>query len=112
MNTFLSAAEAYRHILVYFHDNDLGGLAYSSHMGSVRSEVEETVLVHRGNLEYSYVRLILRFSVISWKLRITDRSIVAEALRDRFSLDTAHMPGVPCHMFSRVLDLEDLRYPH
>ena len=112
MNTLFGAAEAYRHILVHFHDNDLGSLTYSRHMGSVRSEVEETVLVHRGNLKYSYVRLILGFSVISRKLRVTDRSIVAEALRDCFSLDTAHMPGVPGHMFCRILDLEDLRHPH
>ena len=112
MNTFLSTAEAYRHIFIYFHDNDLGGLADSSHMGCVRSEVEETVLVHRGNLEDSDIRLVLGFSVISRKLGVTERSVVAEALCDRFSLDPAHMPGVPCHMFSRVLDLEDLRYPH
>ena len=59
MNTFLSTAEAYRHIFIYFHDNDLGGLADSSHMGCVRSEVEETVLVHRGNLEDSDIRFVL-----------------------------------------------------
>ena len=81
-------------------------------MGSIWSEVEITVLIHRSDLEYSYIRFGCGLTIVSRKLGITDRSIEAESLCDCLSLDTAHMPAVPGHVGSGVVDLEDLRDPH
>ena len=112
MNAVLKSAEADRHIFIDLYDDNLGSLAAGCHMGSIWSEVEITVLVHRSDLEYSYIRFGCGLTIVSRKLGITDRSIEAESLCDCLSLDTAHVPGVPGHMSCRVFDLEDLRYPH
>ena len=82
-------------------------------MGGVRSEVEVTVLIHRGYLDDGNVRLgHIAVPVEAGKLTVAHRRVEGESLFDGLALDAAHMPGVPGHMFRRVFNLEDLRYPH
>ena len=57
VDPFLGSAVAYRHVFVHFHDNDLGGFTYSSHVGGIGAEVEVSVLIHRSNLKNSDIRL-------------------------------------------------------
>ena len=112
MNAVLKSAQADRHVFIYLYDDCVSLLAHSRHVGGVRSEIEEAVLVHGSCLEHSYVERSLGVAVVSWKLRVADRSVEGEALGDGLSLNAAHMPGVPCQMLRRILNFENLRNPH
>ncbi len=112
MDAVFLAAQASRHILIDFHDNDLGALAAGSQMGCARAEIEVTVGIHRRHLKSSYPGRTRQIPVVSGKLGITDRRIEGISLRCRFPLDPPHMPGVPCQMFCRVFDFKNLRFPH
>ena len=81
-------------------------------MGSAGAEVEVAVLVHRSHLEDGDVQRVGTLAVVAGQLRIADGGVEREALCDGFALDAAHVPAVPGHVGSGVVDLEDLRHPH
>ena len=108
----LGAAEAARHIGVDFHDDLLGLFADGTQMGSTGPEVEVAVLVHRGHLKDRHIHGVRAVAVVAGQLGIADGGVEGEALRNGLALDAAHVPAVPCHMGSGVVDLEDLRHPH
>ena len=83
-------------------------------MGCVGAEVKEAVLVHGGCLEDGHIRTVFfgHIPVEAGQLRIAHGAVEGKALGNGFSLDAAHMPGVPGEVVSRVFDLEDLGDPH
>ena len=90
MYAVLEAAQADRHVFIHFHNHNLDFLTNGGHVGGVGAEIKEAVLIHGSNLEYSYIERSGGLSVVSWKLRVTDRSIVGKALGNGLSLDSAH----------------------
>ena len=81
-------------------------------MGGAGAEVEVTVLIHGGHLEHGHIYGVRALTVVAGQLGITDGGIEGEALRNGLALNAAHMPAVPGHVGSGVVDLEDLRHPH
>ena len=70
------------------------------------------MLVHGRDLEHCHIHGVLAVAVVTGQLRITDGGVEGEALRNGLALNAAHVPAVPGHVGSRVIDLEDLRHPH
>ena len=112
VDAVLHAAEAAGHIGVDFDDDLLGLFADSAQMRSAGAEVEVAVLVHRRHLKDGDIQRVGAFAVIAGKLRIPDGGVERKALCDGLALDAAHMPAVPGHVGSRIVDLEDLGHPH
>ena len=108
----LHAAKAARHIGVDLHDDLLGLFAHSTQMRSAGTEVEVAMLVHGGHLKYCHIHGVAALAVVAGQLRVADGGVEGEALRNGLALNAAHMPAVPGHVGSRVVDLEDLRHPH
>ena len=112
MDPVFRAAKAARHVGVDLHINLLGTLTHSSHVRDTRTEIEVTVLIHRGNLEHSHVDRPHILAVVARKLGIADRGIVSQAGIDRVTLNTGHMPGVPDKMLLRLRNLINFRHTH
>ena len=112
VDAVLEAAQAAGHVLVHFHNDLLGLLADGSQMAGGRAEVEVAVLVHGGNLEHCHIHGVIALPVVPGQLGIADGSIEGEALGHSLPLDAAHVPAVPGHVGSGVLDLEDGGGPH
>jgi len=70
------------------------------------------VLVHGGHLEHRHIQRIRAFAVVAGQLGITDGGVEGEALCNGLALNAAHMPAVPCHVCSGIVDLEDRGHPH
>ena len=98
--------------IVALHDDLPGLLTDGTQMGSAGAEVEVAVLVHRCHLEDSDVQRVGTLAVVAGQLRIADGGVEREALCDGFALNAAHVPAVPGHVGSGVVDLENLRHPH
>ena len=112
VHAVLHAAQAAGHVLIDLHDDLFGLFAHGTQMGSAGAEVEVTVLIHGGHLEHGHIDGVRALTVVAGQLGITDGGIEGEALRNGLALDAAHMPAVPGHVGSGVVDLEDLRDPH
>ena len=112
VHAVLHAAQAAGHVLIDLHDDLFGLFAHGTQMGSAGAEVEVTVLIHGGHLEHGHIDGVRALTVVAGQLGITDGGIEGEALRNGLALNAAHMPAVPGHVGSRVVDLEDLRHPH
>ena len=112
MDTVFHTTEAAGHIGVDFDDDLLGLLADSAQMRSAGAEVEVAVLVHRSHLEDGDVQRVGTLAVVAGQLRIADGGVEREALCDGFALNAAHVPAVPGHVGSGVVDLEDRGHPH
>ena len=112
MDTVFHTTEAAGHIGVDLHDDLPGLLTDGTQMGSAGAEVEVAVLVHRSHLEDGDVQRVGTLAVVAGQLRIADGGVEREALCDGFALNAAHVPAVPGHVGSGVVDLEDLRHPH
>ncbi len=108
----LHAAKAARHIGVDLHDDLLGLFAHSTQMRSAGTEVEVAMLVHGGHLKYCHIHGVIALAVVAGQLRVADGGVEGEALRNGLALNAAHVPAVPGHVGSGVVDLEDLRHPH
>ena len=106
MDAVLETTEAARHIFIYFNDDLLRIFTDSHHMGSVRSEIEIAVLIHRSYLEHCNIVFAVQIVVVTWKLGITDRSIVSESSADVFTFNTGHMPGVPGEVLTGIFTLK------
>ena len=112
VHAVLHAAQAAGHVLIDLHDDLFGLFAHGTQMGSAGAEVEVTVLIHGGHLEHGHIDGVRALTVVAGQLGITDGGIEGEALRNGLALNAAHMPTVPGHVGSGVVDLEDLRDPH
>ena len=112
MNSIFKSAKTAWHVFVYLNDNGFRALAGSSQMGSTWSKVKVSVFVHRRHLEHCHVHTLHIFAVIARQLGIADGRIIGHALGDHLALDAAHVPGVPCHVCSRIFNFENLRFPH
>ena len=112
VDAVLHAAKAARHIGVDLYDDLLGLFAHSTQMRSAGTEVEVAVLVHGGHLKYCYIHGVAALAVVAGQLRIADGGVEGETLRNGLALNATHVPAVPGHVGSGVVDLEDLRHPH
>ena len=81
-------------------------------MRSAGTEVEVAVLVHGGHLKYCHIHGVAALAVVAGQLRVADGGVEGETLRNGLALNATHVPAVPGHVGSRVVDLEDLRHPH
>ena len=108
----LGAAQAAGHVGVDLDDDLFGLFADGAQMRSTGAEVEVAMLVHGRDLEHCHIHGVLAVAVVTGQLRITDGGVEGEALRNGLALNAAHVPAVPGHVGSRVVDLEDLRHPH
>ena len=81
-------------------------------MRSAGTEVEVAMLVHGGHLKYCHIHGVIALAVVAGQLRVADGGVEGEALRNGLALNAAHVPAVPGHVGSGVVDLEDLRHPH
>ena len=112
VHAVLHAAQAPGHVGVDFHDDLFCLLAHGTQMGGAGTKVEVTVGVHGGHLKNGDVHRICAFPVVAGQLGVADGGVEGKALSDRLALNAAHMPAVPGHVGSGVLNLEDLRHPH
>ena len=112
VDAVLHAAKAAGHVLVDLNDDLLGFFAHSTQMRCTGAEVEVAVLVHGGHLEHRHIQRIRAFAVVAGQLGITDGGVEGEALCNGLALNAAHMPAVPCHVCSGIVDLEDRGHPH
>ena len=67
MDVRLKSSKYTRHVFIYFDNHLVGCLAYCSHVGSIRSEIEVSMLVHRSHLKYRYVYVANILPVIARK---------------------------------------------
>ena len=104
------SAQSHRHVSVNFYYDFLCSAAHVSHVGSTRSEVEVTVVIHWSNSEHCYIYRIRQISVVSWQFGVSDWCIISDTFCDGLSFDTCHMPGVPAQVFRCVFDFEDFRF--
>ena len=112
VDAVLHAAKAAGHVLVDLNNDLLGFFAYSAQMRCTGAEVEIAVLVHGGHLEHGHIQRVRALTVVTGQLGITDGGVEGKALGNGLALNAAHVPAVPGHVGSRVVDLEDLRHPH
>ena len=112
MDSIFKSAKTAWHVFVYLNDNGFRTLAGSSQMGSTWSKVKVSVFIHRCYLHNSNVYRIFQITVITWQFRIADWRVERKSFRNSFSFDSAHVPGVPCHVCSRIFNFENLRFPH
>ena len=112
MHAVLHAAQAAGHVLIDLHDDLFGLFAHGTQMGSAGAEVEVTVLIHGGHLEHGHIDGVRALTVVAGQLGITDGGVEGEALGNGLALNAAHVPAVPGHVGSGILDLEDGGHPH
>ena len=112
MDAVFESAETTGNVFIYLYYNAFAALTGRRQMRCAWSEIEISVLVHRGYLHHGNVHRFRHIAVVTGKLGIADGRIERKALSDSFPLDPPHMPGIPCKVFRRRFYLEDFRYPH
>ena len=112
MDTVFHTTEAAGHIGVDLHDDLLCLLTDGTQMGSAGAEVEVAVLVHRSHLEDGDVQRVGTLAVVAGHFATDAHGLAEFDLRNGLALNAAHMPAVPGHVGSGVVNLEDLRHPH
>ena len=100
-----------REVLVNFENDDLCLVQHISDVRAGNTEAEVAVLIHRGNLEHSYI-YGKAVAVEAGKLGISHGAEEAHALGDDLAVNTGAVPGVPGEVLACVLCLCDLGHPH
>ena len=108
----LGAAQALGHVPVDLHDDLFGLIAHGTQVGSTGAKVEIAVLVHGGHLEHRHIHGVRAVAIVAGQFRVADGGVEGEALGNGLALNAAHVPAVPGHVGSRILDLEDGGHPH
>ena len=108
----LGAAQAFGHVPVDLNDDFLGLIADGTQVGSTGAKVEIAVLVHGGHLEHRHIHGVRAVAIVAGQFRVADGGVEGEALGNGLALNAAHVPAVPGHVGSGILDLEDSGHPH
>ena len=111
VDAVVEAAQTAGHVLVDLHDDHLGHLAHSLHMGRGQTEVEIAVLVHGRHLKHGHVRRCDMVVVVAWQLGIAHGLVEPGAAGDMMALHAAHVMGIENDVVYRILDVEDSRLP-
>ena len=108
----LGAAQAFGHVPIDLNDDLFGLIADGTQVGSTGAKVKIAVLVHGGHLEHRHIHGVRAVAIVAGQFRVADGGVEGEALGNGLALNAAHVPAVPGHVGSGILDLEDGGHPH
>ena len=105
MDAFFPAAQRDRQVVVGFDDHDLRGVQNGPGRRIRRRKIEETMLVHRSQLEHGHVDL-QPAAVVRRLVAVHHRNIVDEAGFVPFALQPAEMPATERESVPIRVDLD------